>query len=56
MGPKVEKRGEFFWEIFEKTGSIEAFLLYHKSKLDVPQGLKARKDKGSSAKGQNGEK
>jgi len=32
MQKSAEKEGEFFWEIFERTGSIKAFLLYHRSK------------------------
>ncbi len=32
MNKRAEKKGEFFWNIFERTGSIKAFLLYHKSK------------------------
>ncbi|GEM_PF-4444656 len=32
MKKSAEKNGEFFWDIFERTGSIKAFLLYHRSK------------------------
>jgi hypothetical protein len=32
MKKNAEKNGEFFWNIFERTGSIKAFLLYHRSK------------------------
>jgi hypothetical protein len=32
MKKSAEKKGEFYWDIFERTGSIKAFLLYHRSK------------------------
>jgi hypothetical protein len=55
MVTKVEKPGAFFWDIFEKTGSIEAFLLYHKAKLnpsfEAPQKHEKPLNQGSKAHG-----
>jgi hypothetical protein len=49
VSPKTKTKLEVLWQDFEKSGSIEAYLSYHQSKLSKAK-AKAKEPKKSVAK------
>jgi len=51
MVPKKKDKAEILWQGFEKTGSVEAYMAYFRTKLKKE---KVRKDDKSEAKRNSG--